>query len=116
MELGKPNLVVFADTLLALAQADKDILIVTSDSRGSGKLETFCNMLPDQVVEVGIAEQNLVGISAGLASAGKNVFNKEGFCHISQEWYLWQGVPSWQNRIDDASVVELSPSACRISD
>ena len=61
MELGKPNLVVFAETLQALAGADKDILVVTSDSRGSGKLGPFGKALPDQIVEVGIAEQNLVG-------------------------------------------------------
>ena len=83
MEPGKPNLVVFADTLLKLAQADKDILIVTSDSRGSGKLETFCKTLPEQVVEVGIAEQNLVGISAGLASAGKKVFGVSPACFLT---------------------------------
>jgi transketolase len=83
MELGKPNLVIFADTLLALAQSDKDILVVTSDSRGSGKLGTFCKTLPDQVVEVGIAEQNLVGISAGLASAGKKVFGVSPACFLT---------------------------------
>lgn len=83
MELGKPNLVVFADTLLALAQSDKDILVVTSDSRGSGKLGTFCKTVPDQVVEVGIAEQNLVGISAGLASTGKKVFGVSPACFLT---------------------------------
>lgn len=74
MNLGKANLDVFAATLLELAAQDRDILVVTSDSRGSGKLETFCKTLPGQVVEVGIAEQNLVGLSAGLAAAGKKVY------------------------------------------
>jgi len=73
-ELSKPNLDIFADTLLELAKNDRDILAVTADTRGSGKLTTFAIELPDQLVEVGIAEQNLVGISAGLASAGKKVF------------------------------------------
>ncbi|CAG0950421.1 Apulose-4-phosphate transketolase subunit B [Anaerolineae bacterium] len=72
--LGKPNQDVFAATLLELAQHDPNILVVTSDSRGSGKLVPFGQTLPDQLVEVGIAEQNLVGVSAGLASAGKKVF------------------------------------------
>jgi transketolase len=71
---GKSNLDVFSETLLELAQINKDILVVTSDSRGSGKLVPFGEKLPEQIVEVGIAEQNLVGVSAGLASVGKKVF------------------------------------------
>lgn len=73
-ELGKANLDVFSETLLSLAKNDKNILVVTSDSRGSGKLTSFAASLPKQIIEVGIAEQNLVGVSAGLASAGKIVF------------------------------------------
>jgi transketolase len=71
---GKANLDVFAETLLALARDNPNVLAVTSDSRGSGKLTAFAAALPDQLVEVGIAEQNLVGIAAGLASAGKIVY------------------------------------------
>ena len=56
----------FADTLLALAREDGDILAVTGDSRGSGKLGPFGKALPEQIVEVGIAEQNLVGILSEL--------------------------------------------------
>ncbi len=73
-EMGKPNLEVFSETLLSLARVNRDILAVTSDSRGSGKLGPFVRALPDQLVEVGIAEQNLVGVAAGLASAGKIVY------------------------------------------
>lgn len=73
-ELGKANLEVFSETLLSLAKKDRNILVVTSDSRGSGKLISFGTNLPDQLIEVGIAEQNLVGVSAGLASTGKKVF------------------------------------------
>lgn len=74
MENGRPNLEVFADTLLELGQGNRDLLVVTGDSRGSGKLVPFGQKLPKQIVEVGIAEQNLLGISAGLASTGKKVF------------------------------------------
>jgi transketolase len=74
VEMGKPNLDVFCETLLALARDDRDVLAVTSDSRSSGKLAPFAAALPQQIVEVGIAEQNLVGVAAGLASAGKIVF------------------------------------------
>jgi len=72
--IEKANLEVFANTLLELAKKDKDIVVVTSDSRGSGKLVQFGKELPDQIIEVGIAEQNLVGICAGLSAAGKKVF------------------------------------------
>jgi transketolase len=72
--LGKPNLEIFADTLLRVAKQDSKIIVVTSDSRGSGKLVPFGKELPQQIVEVGIAEQNLVGISAGLSASGKKVF------------------------------------------
>ena len=72
--LGKPNLEIFADTLLTEAKKNSKIIVVTSDSRGSGKLVPFGKELPQQIVEVGIAEQNLVGISAGLSASGKKVF------------------------------------------
>ncbi len=71
MKLGRANLDEFGATVLALAEKDRDVLVVTSDSRGSGKLTPFGKALPDQIVEVGIAEQNLVGIAAGLTAAGK---------------------------------------------
>lgn len=64
----------FTDSLLEMARKDKNVVVVTSDARGSVTLGDFATELPDQFVEVGIAEQNAVGIAAGLASAGKNVF------------------------------------------
>ena len=73
-ELGRANIEVFSETLLSLAGDNENFLVVTSDSRGSGKLMSFAASLPDQIVEVGIAEQNLVGVSAGLASTGKIVY------------------------------------------
>jgi transketolase len=80
---GRPNLDVFADTLLGLARADRNVLAVTSDSRGSGRLGPFGQALPEQIVEVGIAEQNLVGIAAGLAAAGKKVFAVSPACFLT---------------------------------
>ena len=83
MDLGLPNQDVFANTLLELARQDASILLTTSDSRGSGKLVPFGEELPDQIVEVGIAEQNLIGISAGLASTGKKVFAVSPACFLT---------------------------------
>lgn len=74
-ELGRSNLDEFAATLLALAEKDRQIIVVTCDSRGSAKLTHFTEVLPNQTVEMGIAEQNMVGVSAGLASTGKKVFS-----------------------------------------
>lgn len=62
------------DCLMEQAKSDKDIVVVCSDSRGSASLTPFAEAYPKQFVEVGIAEQNLVGISAGLAACGKKVF------------------------------------------
>ncbi len=73
-KIGKPNLEIFSETLLSEAKKNKDIIVVTSDSRGSGKLVPFGKELPNQIIEVGIAEQNLVGVSSGLAAGGKIVF------------------------------------------
>jgi transketolase len=83
LKMGKANLDVFAETLLALAKENRDILAVTSDSRGSGKLGPFGQALPDQIVEMGIAEQNLVGVAAGLASAGKIVYAVSPACFLT---------------------------------
>ena len=57
-----------------MAKKDKDIVAVTSDARGSVTLGDFADQLPEQFVECGIAEQDAVGISAGLAHSGKKVF------------------------------------------
>jgi transketolase len=71
--VGAANLEVFAATVEALAADDESLLVVTSDSRGSGKLAPFASRSPGRFVEVGIAEQNLVGVAAGLASGGHRV-------------------------------------------
>ena len=80
---AKANLEVFAETLENLASNDKDILVVTSDSRGSGKLVGFGQKYPEQIVEIGIAEQNLVGVAAGLASMGKKTFAVSPACFLT---------------------------------
>ncbi len=83
LTMGRANLEAFADTLLELARDDRRVMAVTSDSRGSGKLGPFGQALPDQLVEVGIAEQNLVGIAAGLAACGKKPFATSPACFLS---------------------------------
>lgn len=79
----KPNQDIFSETLQQLAANNKNLLVVTSDSRGSGKLVPFGQKFPNQHIEVGIAEQNLVGVAAGLASCGKNVFAVSPACFLT---------------------------------
>ncbi|WP_027406434.1 transketolase family protein [Anaerovibrio sp. RM50] len=68
------NKQVINDVLLEESAKDKDIIVLCSDSRGSAGMKSYAEQRPEQFVEVGIAEQNLVGISAGLASCGKKPF------------------------------------------
>lgn len=83
LKMGRANQEIFAETLESLAATDRSIVAVTSDSRGSGKLVGFAQKFPDQIVEVGIAEQNLVGVAAGLASAGKKTFAVSPACFLT---------------------------------
>jgi len=83
LKMGRANLDEFAATLAELARANPNIVAVTSDSRGSGKLAPFGKALPRQIVEVGIAEQNLVGITAGLAACGKKTFGVSPSCFLT---------------------------------
>ena len=83
LQMGKANLEIFAETLIELAEQDTSIVAVTSDSRGSGKLVPFGQKFPRQLVEVGIAEQNLVGVTAGLAACGKRSFGVSPSCFLT---------------------------------
>jgi len=83
LPVGNTNLDIFASTLMELAAVDREILVVTSDSRGSGRVTPFAEKFPEQIVEIGIAEQNLVGVAAGLASAGKKVFVVSPACFLT---------------------------------
>jgi len=80
---GKPNLEVFAQTLAELAEQERDLLVATSDARGSGRLTAFGEKYPEQLVELGIAEQNLVGVAAGLAAMEKKVFAVSPACFLT---------------------------------
>lgn len=80
---GIPNRKVFTETLLSLAKEDQRIIALSSDSMGSATLDKFAAELPEQFVEVGIAEQNLVGIAAGMATCGKITFPCSPACFLS---------------------------------
>ena len=82
-----PNRQAICDTLLARAARDKDIVVLCSDSRGSASLSRFADTYPEQFVEVGIAEQDLVSIAAGLARCGKKAFAASPACFVSTRSY-----------------------------
>jgi transketolase len=73
----------FSKVLIELAAADPRIVAVTNDSIGSSNLGEFRERFPGRLVNVGIAEQNMVGISAGLANAGKIPFVCGASCFLT---------------------------------
>lgn len=73
----------FAATIEALAEADPRIVTVVSDSVGSSKLGGFREKFPERMVNVGIAEQTLVAVGAGLANGGKVPFVSAASCFLT---------------------------------
>ena len=82
-----PNRQAICEVLMEKAETDKDIVVLCSDSRGSASLAPFAVKYPEQFVEVGIAEQDLVSISAGLAKCGKKPFAASPACFLSTRSY-----------------------------
>ncbi len=82
-----PNRAVICNVLMETAEKDRDIIVLCSDSRGSSSLTPFADRFPDQFVETGIAEQNLVSIAAGLAHTGFRCWAASPACFISARSY-----------------------------
>ena len=77
------NKQVICDVLMEHAQTDRNIIVTCSDSRGSASLTEFGKRFPDQMIEVGISEQSLVSVSAGMAKCGKKVYAASPACFLS---------------------------------
>ena len=73
----------WAATIEALAEADDRIVTVVNDSVGSSKLGGFQKKFPDRLINVGIAEQLMVGVGAGLANGGRIPFVSAASCFIT---------------------------------
>ena len=82
-----PNKQVICEVLMEAVETDKSIVALCSDSRGSASFAPFASEYPEQFVETGIAEQNLVGIAAGLASCGKKSYAVFPACFLSTRSY-----------------------------
>lgn len=75
--------VAFAETLIELAETDSRVVAVCNDSIGSSNLKGFQKRFPDRMINVGIAEQDLVGVGAGLANSGLLPFVCGGSCFLT---------------------------------
>ena len=60
--------------VMELAKHHEDLIVVTADVSTSAGLDRFRKTYPEKFVDVGIAEQNMIGVAAGLADNGYNVF------------------------------------------
>lgn len=74
---------IWVQTLEQLAEADPRVVAVVNDSVGSSKLNSFQNKFPDRLINVGIAEQVMVGVGAGLANGGRIPFVSAASCFIT---------------------------------
>ena len=81
------NRQIICEVLSEHAKEDKSIVVLCSDSRGSASLAPFSKEFPEQFVEVGIAEQDLVGIAAGLAKCGKKAYAASPASFLSTRSY-----------------------------
>ena len=82
-----PNRQAICEVLMEKAKEDRDIVVLCSDSRGSASFTPFAENYPEQFIEVGIAEQDLVSIAAGLAKCGKKPFAASPACFLSTRSY-----------------------------
>lgn len=86
--MGKiANKQMICEVLMEAAKEDNSIVALCSDSRGSGSFTPFADAFPEQFVETGIAEQNLVSIAAGLAKCGKKSYAVSPACFLSTRSY-----------------------------
>jgi transketolase len=73
----------YVRTVQELAETDPRIVAVVNDSVGSSKLGKFRERFPDRLINVGIAEQNMIGVGAGLANGGKIPFVSGAGCFLT---------------------------------
>ena len=103
-----PNRQAICNVLMEKAKEDKDIVVLCSDSRGSASLAPFAEAFPEQFIETGIAEQNLVSISAGLAKCGKKPFAASPACFLSTRSYEQAKIDVAYSGIPNVTLIGIS--------
>ena len=73
-EVAKPTRDGFGKALIELGEADERVWVVTADVSESTRTHWFAEKFPKRFVQVGVAEQNMAGVAAGIAACGKTVF------------------------------------------
>jgi len=64
----------YGEGVIQLGEKNKDVVVLTGDLKESTRVEEFSKRFSERFIECGVAEQNMMGIAAGLASAGKIPF------------------------------------------
>ncbi len=80
-ELGERG--TFGNTIIEAANEMPEVVVVTADLADATKVREFSKTFPERFFQVGIAEQNMVGVAAGLALYGKTVFATSFACFSS---------------------------------
>src|SRR5438093_12580735 len=82
MKMGKSTREAFGEALAKLGEQDSDVVVLDGDVHNSTRTDFFAKKFPDRFFNVGIAESDLVGIAAGLASCGKRSWLASFACFI----------------------------------
>lgn len=84
MEATKEMRAVYAETLIRLGAADRNIMVVEADLMRATGTGAFAKAYPDRAINVGVAEANLIGVAAGLSAEGKVPFAATFACFASR--------------------------------
>src|SRR6267142_5282329 len=82
MKMGKSVREAFGMALAKLGETHADIVVVDGDVHNSTRTDFFAKKFPDRFFNVGIAESDMVGVAAGLASSGKRAWVSSFACFI----------------------------------
>ncbi len=104
--MAKATRAAFGATLIKLVEEGVDVMAVDADLAGSTTTGTFAEAYPDRMVDVGIAEQNMIGVASGLALAGRTVFT--GSFAVFGTGRCWEQI---RNTVCDSNLnVKVAPT------
>lgn len=104
--MAKATRAAFGATLIKLVEEGVDVMAVDADLAGSTTTGKFAEAYPDRMVDVGIAEQNMIGVASGLALAGRTVFT--GSFAVFGTGRCWEQI---RNTVCDSNLnVKVAPT------